>query len=61
MIAPPEIENTVYVDGLNGSDDNDGSSEEAAFRSLKHEYLGYVIINGCKQCEWMWYFNNTKK
>ena len=36
MIAPPEIENTVYVDGLNGSDDNDGSSEEAAFRSLKH-------------------------
>ena len=36
VIAPPEIELTVYVDGLNGSDDNDGASEQTAFRSLKY-------------------------
>ena len=36
VIAPPEIENTFYVDGLNGSDDNDGISEQTAFRSLKY-------------------------
>ena len=35
VIAPPTIENTVYVDGLNGSDNNDGASEQTAFRSLR--------------------------
>ena len=36
VIAPPKIEHTFYVDGLNGSDDNDGASEQTAFRSLKY-------------------------
>ena len=52
MIEPPEIVNTVYVDGLNGSDDNDGVSEDTAFRSLKHAIQNtgnktkFYVMNG---------------
>jgi len=35
VIAPPTIENTVYVDGPNGSDNNDGASEQTPFKSLR--------------------------
>ena len=52
MIEPPEIANTVYVDGLNGSDENDGASEDTAFRSLKHAIQNtgnktkFYVMNG---------------
>ena len=52
MIEPPEIVNIVYVDGLNGSDDNDGASEDTAFRSLKHAIQNtgnktkFYVMNG---------------
>ena len=52
VIEPPEIVNTVYVDGLNGSDDNDGASEDTAFRSLKHAIQNtgnktkFYVMNG---------------
>ena len=36
VLSPPEIQHTVYVDGVHGDDDHDGHSEDAAFKTLKH-------------------------
>ena len=36
VLSPPEIQHTVYVDGVHGDDDHDGHSEAAAFKTLKH-------------------------
>ena len=35
VIAVPAIETTVYVDSINGSDNNDGASVQTAFRTLR--------------------------
>ena len=36
VLSPPVIQHTVYVDGVHGDDDQDGHSQAAAFRTLKH-------------------------
>ena len=35
IVSPPLTENTIYVDGVNGSDSNDGLSEVSGFKTLK--------------------------
>ena len=35
-LSPPVIQHTVYVDSVNGDDDQDGHSQSAAFKTLKH-------------------------
>ena len=36
VLSPPVIQHTVYVDGLHGDDEQDGHSQAAAFKTLKH-------------------------
>ena len=36
VLSPPVIQHTVYVDGVHGDDAQDGQSQAAAFRTLKH-------------------------
>ena len=36
VLSPPVIQHTVYVDGVHGDDDQDGHSQSAAFKTLKH-------------------------
>ena len=35
IVSPPVTENTLYVDGVNGSDSNDGLSEASGFKTLR--------------------------
>ena len=36
VLSPPNIQHTVYVDGVDGDDDQDGHSQSAAFKTLNH-------------------------
>ena len=42
VIDTPRIEHTLYVDGINGSDSNDGLSEDTALKTLQVQAPAYL-------------------